>query len=104
MPFLSETDLETALLAQLATLGYTCTSDAQIGPDGAQPERTAYDEVVLQQRFAEAVARLNPGLPAEVRQEAIQAGVANRIAHAAGGEPPRAPPADRGRGCRIPGG
>ena len=29
-------------------LGYTCTSDDIIGPNGKRPERAAYDEVVLQ--------------------------------------------------------
>jgi len=72
MAFLSEAQLEAALLEQLGTLGFTCTSDEQIGPDGAQPEREAYDEVVLKGRLAAAVARLNPTLPAEARADAIR--------------------------------
>lgn len=34
MAFLSEAQLETALLEQLAGLGYACASDHRIGPDG----------------------------------------------------------------------
>lgn len=49
MAFLSEAQLETALLEQLATRGYTCTSDDIIGPDGSRPERGAYDEPILRQ-------------------------------------------------------
>ena len=71
MAFLSEAELETALLTQLAALGYACASDEDIGPDGKQPQRNAYDEVVLKQRFENAVARLNPGLPLEARQDAV---------------------------------
>lgn len=60
MAFLSEAQPETALLEQLADLGYTCASDDLIGPDGKQPERDAYDEAVLKARLAQAVTRLNP--------------------------------------------
>ncbi|QKT03530.1 type I restriction endonuclease subunit R [Ectothiorhodospiraceae bacterium 2226] len=69
MAFLSEAQLETALLEQLAALGYGTASDDAIGPDGAQPEREAYDEVVLKARLQAALARLNPALPAEARAE-----------------------------------
>ncbi|TQV61883.1 MAG: type I restriction endonuclease subunit R [Halothiobacillaceae bacterium] len=72
MAFLSEAQLETALLAQLALLGYACASEEDIGPDGHSPERESHDEVVLKQRFEEAVARLNPALPLEARQDAVR--------------------------------
>ncbi len=72
MAFLSEAELEHTLLDQLASLGYTCASDEEIGPDGRHPEREAYDEVVLHGRLAAAVARLNPMLPDEARQDAIR--------------------------------
>lgn len=72
MAFLSEAQLESALLAQLADLGYATASDEMIGPDGAAPERAAYDEVVLSGRLQAAVARLNPSLPAEARTDAIR--------------------------------
>ena len=67
MAFLSEAQLETALLTQLAGLGFACASDEVIGPDGKQPEREAYDEVVLKARLTAAVARLNPTLPPEAQ-------------------------------------
>jgi type I restriction enzyme R subunit len=72
MAFLSEAQLESELLVQLASLGYATASDELIGPDGANPERTAYDEVVLSNRLHAAVARLNPTLPEEARTEAIR--------------------------------
>ncbi len=72
MAFLSEAQLEAALLQQLADLGYACTSDELIGPDGRQPEREAHDEVVLQDRLQAAVARLNPALPPEAQADAIR--------------------------------
>lgn len=72
MAFLSEAQLETALLEQLAGLGFACASDEVIGPDGHRPERESHDEVVLKKRFEDAVARLNPGLPLEARQDVVR--------------------------------
>ena len=72
MAFLSEAQLETALLEQLGGLGYACASDEVIGPDGKQPEREAHDEVVLKARLTAAVARLNPALPAEAQADAVR--------------------------------
>lgn len=72
MAFLSEAQLEAALLQQLAGLGFACASDEVIGPDGKQPERDAYDEVVLKARLTAAVARLNPALPPEAQADAIR--------------------------------
>lgn len=72
MAFLSEAAVEQALLDQLNVLGYTIEREEDIGPDGHRPERESHDEVILKQRFEEAVARLNPGLPLEARQDAVR--------------------------------
>jgi type I restriction enzyme, R subunit len=72
MSFLSEAQLELALLDHLESLGYTCVSDEVIGPDGIRPERNAYDEVVLQVRLSDALARINPFVPQEARQDVIR--------------------------------
>ena len=72
MAFLSEAAVEEALLTQLAALGYAVEREEDIGPDGHRPEREGHDEVVLQKRLAEAVARLNPALPPEARHDAVR--------------------------------
>ncbi|TNV90829.1 DEAD/DEAH box helicase [Xylella fastidiosa] len=72
MAFLSEATLEQAVLDQLRLLGYSIEREENIGPDGYRPERASYDQVVLKQRFVDAVTRLNPGLPPEARQDAIR--------------------------------
>jgi type I restriction enzyme R subunit len=72
MAFLSEAAVELALLEQLGGLGYSIEREEDIGPDGHRPERESHDEVVLKKRFEDAVARLNPGLPLEARQDAIR--------------------------------
>jgi len=72
MAFLSEAQLETALLEQLAGLRYGYVSDDVFGTNGHRPERESHDEVVLRRRFEDAVERLNPGVPPEARQDAIR--------------------------------
>lgn len=72
MAFLSEAAVEQALLDQLRALDYTIEREEDIGPDGQRPERESHDEVVLKKRFEGAVARLNPGLPLEARQDAVR--------------------------------
>ena len=72
MAFLSEAAVEQALLDHLRALDYNIEREEDIGPDGHRPERESHDEVVLKKRFEDAVARLNPGLPLEARQDAIR--------------------------------
>ena len=72
MAFLSEAAVEQALLDQLHALKYSIEREENIGPDGHRPERESHDEVVLKKRFENAVARLNPGLPLDARQDAIR--------------------------------
>ncbi|AUL99159.1 DEAD/DEAH box helicase [Rhodocyclaceae bacterium] len=72
MAFLSEAEVESALLDQLASLGYAVERDEAIGPDGPGPERERYGDVVLTTRLTQAVARLNPALPEAAHQEAIR--------------------------------
>lgn len=72
MAFLSEAAVEQALLDQLRALDYSIEREEDIGPDGHRPERESHDEVILKRRFEDAVARLNPGLPFEARQDAVR--------------------------------
>lgn len=72
MAYLSESELEDALLAQLQQLGYGHESEEDIGPDGHRPERASHDEVILLPRLQHAVARINPALPASAQDEAIR--------------------------------
>ena len=72
MAFLSEADVEKALLEQLRTLGYSIEREEDIGPDGPRRERESHDEVVLKKRFENAIASLNPGLPLEARHDAVR--------------------------------
>ncbi len=72
MNFLSEDDIEKALIAQFGELGYANLPDAVIGPDGTAPERASYGDVILRGRLEAAVARLNPDIPPDAREDAIK--------------------------------
>ncbi|WP_294625886.1 type I restriction endonuclease, partial [uncultured Bilophila sp.] len=72
MAFLSEADIESALLSYFADLGYAVESEENIGPDGKRPERESFDTVILRGRLEKAIGRLNPELPAEARADAIR--------------------------------
>ena len=72
MAFLSESAVEQALLGQLQSLGYAIEREEVIGPDGRHAERESHAEAILTRRFEEAVARLNPALPSEARQDAVR--------------------------------
>lgn len=69
---LSEAEVESLLLEQLQGLGYACLNDAVSGPDGSAPERDAYSDTILSRRLREAVARLNPHIPTEAREDALR--------------------------------
>ena len=47
MPPIAESHVEVATLAWLAELGFATIPGPDIGPDGAQPERASYGDVIL---------------------------------------------------------
>ncbi|MFM8332106.1 MAG: type I restriction endonuclease subunit R, partial [Candidatus Methylumidiphilus sp.] len=63
--FITEAAVEQAALAWFRELGYAVLHGPDIAPDGAHSERACYKDVVLWGRLRAAIARLNPGLPAE---------------------------------------
>ena len=65
LSLITEAAVENAALAWFRELGFTVLNGADIAPDGPQAERSSYREVVLWGRLRAAIARLNPGLPAE---------------------------------------
>ena len=69
---LSEAEVEAVLLDQLGALGYACLNDAVSGPDGPAPEREAYSDTILAGRLRAAIARLNPQIPEDAREDALR--------------------------------
>ena len=69
----NELDIEKTALNWLADMGYSVLYGPNIAlPDAPDAERSRYEEVVLTQRLRDAVARLNPNIPTESQEEAVQ--------------------------------
>lgn len=68
---LAESHVEAAALAWLSELGYARANGLDIGPDGKNPERASYGDVVLVDRLRTAIAKLNPTLTNELRAEVL---------------------------------
>lgn len=69
---MTEDKLEQEMLAWLSELGYTRFYGPDIAPDGASPERSNYQEVLLLERLRQAINRLNPTIPLAAREDALQ--------------------------------
>jgi type I restriction enzyme R subunit len=72
MSYLSEADIEQLLIEQFQNLGYTYLPNVIASPDGSQPERESYSDVILARRLKEAIARLNPTIPPDARDDAFK--------------------------------
>ena len=68
---MTESQLEQETLGWLFGLGYAVHSGYDIAHDGPNPQRANYREVVLAGRLREAIARLNPQVPAAAREDAL---------------------------------
>jgi len=68
----TESVVEEAALAWLEDLGWRVAHGPDIAPDTVGAERDDYGEVVLAQRLRDALATLNPGLPAEALEDAFR--------------------------------
>ncbi|HYE37088.1 type I restriction endonuclease subunit R [Methylocaldum sp.] len=69
---LTESVVEEAALTWFESLGYTILHGPDIAPGEPAAERDSYAQVLLEGRLREALARLNPQLPASARDEALR--------------------------------
>lgn len=75
---ITENDIELWAIEELENLGWKYVHGSVIAPDGEQPERNTFSDVILRGRLQEAIARNNPHIPYEAQQEALK--VIERIA------------------------
>ncbi|WP_341905100.1 type I restriction endonuclease subunit R [Polaromonas sp. YR568] len=69
---MTEDQLEQDTLGWLANVGYTVAHGPDIAHDGPAPERSSYRDWLLAGRLRSAIARLNPGVPAAAREDALK--------------------------------
>ena len=72
MTAFTESLIEQAALARLGSVGWSARNGAEIAPSEPAAERDNYGQVVLTQRLRDALARLNPALPAEALEDAFR--------------------------------
>ena len=72
MTAFTESVVEQAALAWLESVGWQVRNGSEIAPGEPAAERDDYGQVVLAQRLRDALARLNPALPAEALDDAFR--------------------------------
>jgi type I restriction enzyme, R subunit len=69
---ITESNIETLAIEQLKALGWQYLFGLAIAPGAEAQERADFEQVLLTGRMAKAIAKLNPSIPAEVQQQALQ--------------------------------
>jgi len=69
---LNESVVEEAALSRLATLGYAVAYGQHLAPDEIAAERSSFGDVVLVGRLRDSIARLNPAIPSDAREEVFR--------------------------------
>ena len=72
MTTITEAEVEQAALDWLAGLGWAVAHGPDIAPETPNAERTDYGQVVLERRLRDALAELNPSLPASALDDAYR--------------------------------
>ena len=72
MSRITENVIEKFCIELLEKQGYQYIHAPDIAPDGEHPERSSYEDVLLNPRLIDAIARINPTIPHEVQQQAIK--------------------------------
>ena len=79
---LTESVVEDAALGWIQSLGYAIAHGPEIAPGETAAERKNYEQVVLEDRLRQVLARLNPTLPAEALDDAFR-----KLTHPEGATP-----------------
>ena len=69
---LTEDAIEQNLIDLLQQQGYVYFNDATIAPNSDNPQRDAFDSVVLEKQFNASLRKLNSDLPEQALHEAFQ--------------------------------
>jgi type I restriction enzyme R subunit len=69
---LSESVVEEAALTWFRELRYAVVNAPHLAPDEIATERSSFSDVVLVARLRDAIARLNPEIPSDAREESLR--------------------------------
>ncbi|MBW2738372.1 MAG: DEAD/DEAH box helicase, partial [Deltaproteobacteria bacterium] len=68
----TESAIEKFAIELLEKQGYQYIYAPSIAPDSETPERQSFEDVLLMERVQTAVGRINPSIPADIREDAIK--------------------------------
>ena len=68
---ITEDAVESAALSWFKELGYSVLHGPDIAPDGTNPMRASYGDVIIQPHLEAAISRINPGLPYSVIEDVV---------------------------------
>lgn len=69
---ITESKIENFSIELLEKQGYQYIYAPDIAPDSETPERKSFEDVLLIECLKNAVGRINPTIPADVREDAIK--------------------------------
>jgi len=69
---MTENEIEQLAIQLLEQQGFTYLNGANIAPDSTNPMRQSFEEVILKDKLAEAVRKINANIPYDGQQEAIK--------------------------------
>jgi type I restriction enzyme R subunit len=69
---ITESDIETLAIEALEALGWDYVYGLKIAPGAESAERESFEQVILTGRLRKQLALINPGIPEDVREQAIQ--------------------------------
>lgn len=69
---ITESHIETFAIEQLQSLGWQYIYGLAIAPGAEASERNDFEQVLLTGRIRKAIAALNPSIPADVQEQAVQ--------------------------------
>lgn len=69
---IAESAIEKFAIELLEKSGYQYIYAPSIAPDSETPERDSFEDVLLLERLQTAVGRINPSIPANIREDAIK--------------------------------
>jgi type I site-specific restriction-modification system R (restriction) subunit len=68
MPFITESEIENYTLELLEAQGWRCVYGPSVAPGGENPLRPSFEDALLPGILEDAIGRINPGIPGELRE------------------------------------
>ena len=72
MTKITENNIETFAIETLQALGWEYVHGLAIAPGAEHTERASFEQIILTHRFRKAVAQLNPDIPTDAQEQAVQ--------------------------------